>query len=73
MRCRAIPSCEIDSLGKAMKCMYSLFMMYFARLPLLIASLWKAYACLDDKAKARWANTHLSAAQTHANSVADNF
>jgi hypothetical protein len=47
--------------------------MYFARPPLLIASLWKAYACLDDKAKAHWANAHLSAAQTHTNSVADNF
>jgi hypothetical protein len=30
-------------------------------------------ACLDDKAEARRVNAHLSAAQTHANSVADSF
>jgi hypothetical protein len=29
--------------------------------------------CLDDKAKARQVNVYLRAAQTHANSVADNF
>jgi hypothetical protein len=29
--------------------------------------------CLDDKAEARRVNVHLRAAQTHANSVADNF
>jgi hypothetical protein len=36
--------------------------MYFSGLPLLIASLWNADACLDDKAEARRVNVHLSAA-----------
>jgi hypothetical protein len=40
---------------------------------LLIAYLLNADVCLDDKAEARQVNAHLSAAQTHANSVADNF
>jgi hypothetical protein len=30
-------------------------------------------ACLDSEAEARRVNTHLRAAQTHANSIADNF
>jgi hypothetical protein len=64
---------EIDRLGKAMKCKYSLFVMYFPGLPLLITSLWNADVCLDDKAEARQVNAHPSAAQTHTNSVADNF
>jgi hypothetical protein len=40
---------------------------------LLIASLLNAYACLDNNAEAHRVKAHLSAAQTHANSVADNF
>jgi hypothetical protein len=40
---------------------------------LLIASLLNADACLDDNAEAHRVNAHLSAAQTHANLVADNF
>jgi hypothetical protein len=67
---------EIDSLGKAMKCKYSLFMMDSFGLPLLISSsalLGNTDACLDDKAEARQANAYLSAAQTHANLVSDNF
>jgi hypothetical protein len=47
--------------------------MYFSGRPLLTISMWKADACLDDKAEACQVNVHLSAAQTHANSVADNF
>jgi hypothetical protein len=45
-------------------------------LPLLISSpalLRNTDACPDDKAEARRVNTHLSAPQTHANSVADSF
>jgi hypothetical protein len=64
---------EIDRLGKAMKCKYSIFVMDFSGLPLLIASLWNADACLHDKTEARRVNAHLSTAQTHANLVADNF
>jgi hypothetical protein len=40
---------------------------------LLITFLLNADACLDDEAKARRVNAHLRAAQTHANSIADNF
>jgi hypothetical protein len=40
---------------------------------LLIASLLNTDACLDDNAEARRVNAHLSVAQTHANSVTDNF
>jgi hypothetical protein len=67
---------EIDSLGKAMKCKYSIFVMGSFCLPLMISSpalLRNTDACLDDKAEARRVNAHLSAAQTHANSVADSF
>jgi hypothetical protein len=39
---------------------------------LLIAVLLNADACLDDNAEARWVNAHLSAAQMHANLIADN-
>jgi hypothetical protein len=40
---------------------------------LLITSLLNADACVDDEAKACWVNAHLHAAQTHANSITDNF
>jgi hypothetical protein len=39
----------------------------------LIASLLNTDVCLDDNAEARSVNAHLSAPQTHANSVIDNF
>jgi hypothetical protein len=35
--------------------------------------LLNADACLDDEADAHRVNTHLHVAQTHANSIADNF
>jgi hypothetical protein len=35
--------------------------------------LLSADVCLDSAAEARRVNTHLHAAQTHANSIADNF
>jgi hypothetical protein len=35
--------------------------------------LLNADVCLDDEAEAHRVNTHLRAAQTHANSIADNF
>jgi hypothetical protein len=35
--------------------------------------LFFADVCLDNKAEARRVNAHLNAAQTHANSTADNF
>jgi hypothetical protein len=35
--------------------------------------LLNADACLDDEAEARCVNVHLCAAQTHANSIAENF
>jgi hypothetical protein len=35
--------------------------------------LLNADACLDDDAEARRVNVHLRAAQTHANSIIDNF
>jgi hypothetical protein len=59
-----------DSLGKAMKCEYSLFVIGSFRLPLLIllpTLRLNADACLDDRAEACRVNAHLSAAQTHAN------
>jgi hypothetical protein len=40
---------------------------------LLITFLLNADACLDDEAEARHVNAHLRAAQTHANSITDNF
>jgi hypothetical protein len=40
---------------------------------LLIAVLLNVDACFDDNAEARQVNAHLSAAQTHATLVADNF
>jgi C4-dicarboxylate-specific signal transduction histidine kinase len=40
---------------------------------ILITFLFNADACLDDEAEARCVNTHLRVAQTHANSIADNF
>jgi hypothetical protein len=67
---------EIDSLGKAMKCKYSLVVRGSFRLLLLTSSpalLLFADACLDDKAEAHWVNAHLNAAQTHASSAADSF
>jgi hypothetical protein len=52
---------------------FSIHDVFFPGLLLLIVSLLNADACLDDKAEARRVNAHLSAAQTYANLVADNF
>jgi hypothetical protein len=67
---------EIDSLGKSTKCKYFLVVDGSFRLHTLIVSptlCFLADVCLDDKAEARRVNAHLNAAQTHANSTADNF
>jgi hypothetical protein len=65
---------EIDNLGKAMKCKYFIPLMCSSSgWLLLITFLLNAYAFLDDEAEARRVNMHLCAAQTHANSIADNF
>jgi hypothetical protein len=66
---------EIKNLGKSMQCKsFKLF-----RYP-LCAELTKfdflhlsADVCLDSAAEARCVNSHLLAAQSHANSIADNF
>jgi hypothetical protein len=65
---------EIESLGKAMKCESSELLICLCSmlvrcdiLPIL------ADVCLDSEAEARRVNAHLHAAQTHTNSIADNF
>jgi hypothetical protein len=66
---------EIENLGKSLKCesldlfrcVLSLECAGFDLRPLF------ADVCLDSAAEARRVNSHLVAAQTHANSVADNF
>jgi hypothetical protein len=66
---------EIENLGKSLKC---------ESLDLFRCVLWLECAgfdfsslfvdvCLDSAAEARRVNAHLVAAQTHPNSVADNF
>jgi hypothetical protein len=65
---------EIENLGKAMKCETFKLLIYFC--PMFAACdilLILADVCLDNEAKARRVNAHLRAAQTHANSIADNF
>jgi hypothetical protein len=66
---------EIENLGKSLKCesldlfrcLLSLECAGFDLRPLFTD------VCLDSAAEARCVNSHLVAAQTHANSVADNF
>jgi hypothetical protein len=66
---------EIENLGKSLKCeslnlssrVLWLESVGFDLLPLFVD------VCLDSAAEARCVNAHLVAAQTHANSVADNF
>jgi hypothetical protein len=66
---------EIKNLGKAMECKFfrapDLFFLWLATSDLLFLS--NADACLDSEAEAQCVNAHLCAAQTHANSIADNF
>jgi hypothetical protein len=64
---------EVENLGKALKCEFSvpfaLLSSFFER-NLLLSS---TDMCLDSAAEARRVNAHLLAARTHANSIADNF
>jgi hypothetical protein len=68
---------EIDSLGKSLKCEYSSIagsaFVLSALDDCLICSSIFADACLDEKAESHRVNAHLNAAQTHTNSIADNF
>jgi hypothetical protein len=64
---------EVENLGKALKCEFSVAfapLSNFVKCNLLLSS---ADVCLDSAAEARRVNAHLLAAQTHANSIADNF
>jgi hypothetical protein len=64
---------EVENLGKALKCEFSV---PFAPLSSFVeCNLLLSFAdvCLDSAAEARRVNAHLLAAQTHANSIADNF
>jgi hypothetical protein len=65
---------EVENLGKAMKCESSELLICLCSKPVKYDILpSSADVCLDNKAKARCVNAHLRAAQTHANSIADNF
>jgi hypothetical protein len=66
---------EIESLGKSLKCeSFELFLCALRFEPIELDFLpLSADVCLDSAAKARRVNAHLLAAQTHANSIADNF
>jgi hypothetical protein len=65
---------EIKNLGKAMKCESFEFSIYFCSM-LVICDTFPipTDVCLDSEAEARRVNAHLRAAQTHANSIADNL
>jgi hypothetical protein len=65
---------EIENLGKAMKCESFELLIYFCSM-LVICDTFPipADVCLDSEAEARRVNAHLRAAQTHANSIAENF
>jgi hypothetical protein len=65
---------EVKSLGKAMKCDSSELLIYLCSMLIRCDILpIPADVCLDSKAEARRVNVHLRAAQSHANSIADNF
>jgi hypothetical protein len=66
---------EIENLGKSMKCESLDLFRYVLRLECAGFDLRSLFAdvCLDSAAEARRMNAHLVAAQTHANSVAENF
>jgi hypothetical protein len=64
---------EVENLGKALKCEFSVSfasLFNFVECNLLFSS---ADVCLDSAAEARRVNAHFLAAQTQANSIADNF
>jgi hypothetical protein len=65
---------EVENLGKALKCESSEFLICLCSKPVEYDILHSsADVCLDSEAKAWSVNAHLRAAQTHANSIADNF
>jgi hypothetical protein len=67
---------EIESLGKAMKCESSELLICLCSMPVRCDILpIPADVCLDSEAESRRVNAHahLRAAQSHANSIADNF
>jgi hypothetical protein len=66
---------EIESLGKSLKCeSFKLFWSALRFEPVDFNILLLSIdVCLDSAAEARRVNAHLLAAQTHANSIADNF
>jgi hypothetical protein len=66
---------EIESLGKSLKCeSFELVRCALRFEPTELDFLpLSADVCLDGAAEAQHVNTHLLAAQTHANSIADNF
>jgi hypothetical protein len=65
---------EVESLGKAMKYESFELLISLCSMPVKYDILpFSADVCLDSEAKARCVNAHLRAAQTHANSIADNL
>jgi hypothetical protein len=65
---------EVESLGKAMKCESSKLLICLCSKPVKYDILPSfADVCLHSKAEARRVNAHLRVAQTHDNSIADNF
>jgi hypothetical protein len=64
---------EVENLGKALKCESSVPFAPWSRFVECNVLLSSVDICLDSEAEAQRVNTHLYAAQTHANSVADSF
>jgi hypothetical protein len=65
---------DIENLGKAMKCeSFELLICFCSMLIIRDIPSFPADVCLDSEAEAQRVNAHLHAAQTHANSIADNF
>jgi hypothetical protein len=65
---------EVESLGKAMKCKSFELLICLCSMTVRCDILPTSVdVCLDSEAEARCENAHLRAAQTYANSIADNF
>jgi hypothetical protein len=65
---------EVENLGKALKCESSELLICLCFNPVEYDILHSsADVCPDRKAEAQRVNAHLHAAQTHANSIVDNF
>jgi hypothetical protein len=65
---------EIGNLGKAIKCeSFELLICFCSMLITCDTFPIPTDVCLDSEAETRRVNMHLHAAQTHANSIADNF